>query len=73
MAQTCHTFYGFAGERRAAGFLDMRVTVFLQLVSNGCLPSPIRIADGVERWDLEALHDIVTGKAAIPQNEDVEA
>lgn len=53
-------------EANAAAFLDLSVSRFRKLVSDGALPKPVRIADGVERWRAADLHSILNGDAARP-------
>lgn len=63
-----------ATEKTAAQLLDMPVKRFRELVSQGCLPRPVQLADGIERWPVAQLQAIVRGDAAKPfENEDIEA
>jgi len=50
----------------AAKMLDMQPREFSRLVSMGCLPPPVKLADGVERWRVEDLQAILSGKMARP-------
>jgi len=59
-------------EANAAAYLDLSVSKFRNLVNNGALPKPVRLADGVERWRSNDLLAILNGKADQPRNEDME-
>lgn len=59
-------------EANAAAYLDLSVSKFRNLVNNGALPKPVRLADGVERWRSNDLLAILDGKADQPRNEDME-
>lgn len=54
-----------ASERSAAKLLDMKPTQFRALVACGALPAPVRIGSH-ERWDVEQIRNILSGKAARP-------
>lgn len=56
-------------EANAAAYLDLSVAKFRDLVRNGALPKPVRLADGVERWKSEQLLAVLNGTAARPQEE----
>lgn len=51
----------FAREYTAAALLDMRPSEFRRLVREGALPPPIVFGKGVERWDVEQLHSVLSG------------
>jgi len=59
-------------EANAAAYLDLSVSKFRNLVNQGALPKPVRLADGVERWRSNDLLAILDGKADQPRNEDME-
>lgn len=62
----------FARDTTAARLLDMPVGRFRDLVRQGILPPPVRIAD-MERWKVPELEAILDGTAAKPQvDEDIE-
>lgn len=49
------------GEKNAAKMLDLPVTRFRQLVSEGVLPRPRKIGP-YERWDADELRAIIRGQ-----------
>jgi predicted DNA-binding transcriptional regulator AlpA len=51
--------------------LDMPVAKFLRLVDDGACPPPTAIG-GEVRWRVSDLEAILSGKAAMPVNEDME-
>lgn len=53
-----------AADSTAARLLDLSLTDFLRLVSEGLLPPGREIAPGVTRWDVETLRRIASGQAA---------
>lgn len=57
-------------ESKAAAELDMPVSEFRALVDAGVLPRPVRIG-GLERWRMVDIEAILSGSAAIP-DEDIE-
>ena len=57
-------------ESKAAAELDMPVSEFRALVDAGVLPRPVKIG-GLERWRMVDIEAILSGKAAIPE-EDIE-
>jgi len=57
----------------AAKMLDMPTTKFRELVAKGLMPQPKRIADGIQRWNVEDLQQIVSGNAALPRRARFEA
>jgi len=57
-------------EANAAKLLDMPATKFRSLVSLGALPPPVRIGDE-ERWLVAHIEAILSGRAAIPDDEDI--
>lgn len=57
-------------ESKAAAELDMHVSEFRALVTSGVLPRPVRIGEH-ERWRMVDIEAILSGKAAIP-DEDIE-
>jgi len=59
-------------DRRAAQMLDMPTSRFRELVAAGALPKPRRIAD-MERWRMVDLEAVLSGTAAWPDDEDIEA
>ncbi len=56
-------------EANAAAYLDLSVSKFRDLVSNGALPKSVRLADGVERWKSDELLAILNGTSARPCEE----
>jgi len=54
----------FAGEKKAAAILDMKVSEFLGAVGAGHLPKAREIVPGFPRWDVEELKRIARGDAA---------
>lgn len=58
-------------DTNAAHMLDLPTTKFRELVAAGALPPPVRVADGIERWRVDDLQAILSGKAARP-SEDLE-
>lgn len=58
-------------ERTAAALLDMPVTKFLRLVEAGACPPPTRIGNEV-RWRVSDLEAVLSGKASISVEDDME-
>lgn len=58
-------------EAKAAAMLDMPATKFRHLVDQGALPPPVQIGDE-QRWIVAGIEAILSGKAAIPDSEDIE-
>ncbi len=56
-------------ESNAAAMVDMSVEKFRKLVQNGAFPGPVALLDGTERWLVDDLRAILTGKAAIPDQD----
>ncbi|MEP3297604.1 MAG: hypothetical protein ABJO27_14225 [Pseudoruegeria sp.] len=56
----------------AAKFLDMSSAKFADLVSKNALPPPKSIGGTEERWLTKDLEAILTGNAAIPDEEEFE-
>ncbi|WP_116082039.1 hypothetical protein [Tropicimonas sp. IMCC34011] len=56
----------------AAKMLDMPAFEFRRLVDAGALPKPCRIGQH-DRWRVQDIKAIVDGKAAWPDDEDIEA
>ncbi|WP_158963944.1 helix-turn-helix transcriptional regulator [Chachezhania sediminis] len=52
-------------EKHAAAMLDMPVTDFRRLVSQGALPRPVRIGS-FDRWRVDQLRATLDGTAALP-------
>ncbi|UWQ47633.1 hypothetical protein K3719_07935 [Leisingera aquaemixtae] len=55
------------GEKTAAKMMDMTPGDFRRLVGAGCLPSPITLTSGIERWRVSDLESVLNGNA---MNED---
>lgn len=55
-------------ERHAAEMLDMPLTDFRRLVSQGALPGPIVIGTH-ERWLVEHIRATLDGRAALPNGD----
>jgi predicted DNA-binding transcriptional regulator AlpA len=51
----------YASAKTAAKLLDMKISEFLALVSNGILPRPKKLGP-LERWDAEELRAICRGE-----------
>ena len=56
----------FVTEHSAALLLDMKTAEFRRLVKAGHLPGPSAIGPH-ERWDVEALRKIASGRTAEPE------
>lgn len=55
-------------ESKAAAMLDLPVSKFTRLVSEGALPPPVRIG-GETRWRVDDLRAILSGQAARPSDD----
>ncbi len=58
-----------AKEQTAAKLLDMTTKEFRALVDAGALPPPKRLAQGMERWNVQDLCAIANGDPARPEDD----
>lgn len=58
-----------AKEQTAARLLDMSTKEFRDLVNNGALPPPKKLASGIERWNDRDLRAIANGDPARPEDD----
>ena len=58
-------------DTKAAEMLDMPAAEFRRLVAAGALPQPVRIGPHA-RWPVSQIEAILSGKAALPDDEEFE-
>lgn len=55
----------FASARTAAKLLDMKEAEFLKLVGDGLLPPPEKIGGKIDRWEVDKLSRLASGRASL--------
>ncbi|MEM1363601.1 MAG: hypothetical protein AAGF94_18145 [Pseudomonadota bacterium] len=61
----------FGSSKTASEWMDMDEAQFLGLVACGALPGPIRRPGLPERWARSDIEAIMSGEAAIPEDQDI--